>query len=81
MITACLDANVCISGIAFGGRPLKVLEHALNREFHLVIGPNIIQEVRKNLLGKLGLKSSRVDQFLSDISDVASIFVPSGDVE
>jgi putative PIN family toxin of toxin-antitoxin system len=81
MITACLDANVYISGIAFGGKPLKVLEHALNREFHLVIGPNIIQEVRKNLVGKLGLKSSRVDQFLSDISEVASVFVPAGEVE
>jgi putative PIN family toxin of toxin-antitoxin system len=81
MITACLDANVYISGIAFGGKPLKILELALNREFHLVTGPNILQEVRRNLLGKLGLQSKRVDQFLIDISEVSSSFVPSGEIE
>lgn len=62
-------------------KPLKILELALNREFHLVTGPNILQEVRRNLLGKLDLKPQRVDQFLSDISDVASVFVPQGEVQ
>ncbi|MEN0058555.1 MAG: putative toxin-antitoxin system toxin component, PIN family [Bdellovibrio sp.] len=81
MITVCIDANIYISGIAFGGKPLKILELALNREFHLVTGPNVLQEVRRNLLGKLDLKSQRVDQFLSDISDVASVFVPHGEVQ
>lgn len=81
MITVCIDANIYISGIAFGGKPLKILELALNREFHLVTGPNILQEVRRNLLGKLELKPQRVDQFLSDISDVASVFVPQGEVQ
>ncbi|MBL7545957.1 MAG: putative toxin-antitoxin system toxin component, PIN family [Bdellovibrionaceae bacterium] len=81
MITVCIDANIYISGIAFGGKPLKILELALNREFHLVTGPNILQEVRRNLLGKLDLKPQRVDQFLSDISDVASVFVPQGEVQ
>jgi len=52
-ITACLDSNVYISGIAFGGKPLKILERALGRDFFLVTGPNILQEVRRNLLGKL----------------------------
>lgn len=81
MFTVCIDANIYISGIAFGGKPLKILELALNREFHLVTGPNILQEVRRNLLGKLDLKPQRVDQFLSDISDVASVFVPQGEVQ
>ncbi len=79
-ITVCLDANVYISGIAFGGKPLKILEQALNRDFHLVTGPNILEEVRRNLISKLGVKPKRVDQFLSDISEVSSVFVPTGKV-
>lgn len=42
LISACIDANVIISAVAFGGKPLEVLKRALNREFHLVTGPNII---------------------------------------
>jgi putative PIN family toxin of toxin-antitoxin system len=79
-ITVCLDANIYISGIAFGGKPLKILEKALNRDFHLVTGPNILDEVRRNLVSKLGVKPKRVDQFLSDISEVSSVFVPTGKV-
>jgi len=56
------------------------LERALNREFLLITGDNILAEVRRNLLGKLALKKDRVDWFLSDISTVSSVFVPSGSV-
>lgn len=47
-------------------------------ESHLVTGTNILQEVRRNLISKLELKAAKVDQFLYDISEVASIYVPSG---
>ena len=79
-LSACLDSNVYISAIAFGGKPLRVLDRALSRDFHLVCGPNIVEEVRKNLVGKLGLQAKRVDQFLADIAAVASVFVPTGKV-
>lgn len=79
-LSACVDSNVYISAIAFGGKPLKVLERALNREFLLVTGDNILVEVRRNLLGKLSLDKERVDFFLSDVSVVSSVFVPSGTV-
>ena len=79
-ITACLDSNIYISAVAFGGKPLKIVERALNREFFLVTSPHILQEVRRNLLGKLGLEKLRVDQFLADITEISSVFVPSGKV-
>ncbi len=77
-LTVCIDSNVYISGIAFGGNPLKVLEMGLNREFFLVTGPNILNEVRRNLLVKLGLGKVRVEQFLYDLGQVSSIYVPEG---
>jgi putative PIN family toxin of toxin-antitoxin system len=78
LLTVCIDANIYISGIAFGGKPLKVLERALNREFLVVNGPNIIQEVHRNLIGKLGLNKTQVDRFLYDMTEISSILVPSG---
>lgn len=80
-LTACLDSNVYISALAFGGKPLKVLEKAFNREFHLVSGTNILQEVKKNLITKLDLKKSRVERFMEDITAVSSMFVPSGNLK
>ncbi len=79
-LSACVDTNVYISAIAFGGKPLKVIERALNREFLLISGANILQEIRQNLLGKLDLEKARVDRFLDDISAVSSVFVPSGTI-
>src|SRR5437879_5709676 len=79
-IIACLDSNIYISAIAFGGKPLKILERALNRDFLLVTGPNILQEVRRNLLGKLDVRKAKVEQFIEDIMEVSSVFVPSGKV-
>jgi len=73
-ITACLDTNVLISAIAFGGKPLRLVERALNREFMLVLGPNIVHEVRRNLVGKLNLSKTRVDRFLGDITEVSSVY-------
>lgn len=34
-LAVCIDANVYISGIAFGGNPLKIVERALNRDLAL----------------------------------------------
>jgi len=77
-ISACLDSNVLISAIAFGGTPLKVIERALDREFQVVTSLHIFEEIRRNLTGKLGLSSRHVDRALDDLLKVSSVFVPSG---
>ncbi len=77
-LSVCLDANVIISAIGFGGIPLRILEMALSRRFHLVLGPNIIDEARKNLVSKLGVEKKEVNAVLHDLVSVASMFVPTG---
>jgi len=62
---AYLFSKVIISAIAFGGKPLEILKRALCREFLLIMGPNITTEVRRNFVGKLGLKMDQVDLVLS----------------
>jgi putative PIN family toxin of toxin-antitoxin system len=76
-----IDANVIISAFAFGGKPAAVVELALCREFLSATGENILAEVRKNLLGKLEFLPKQVNRFLSEFSDVSSVYVPSGKVK
>ena len=77
-ISACLDSNIYISAIAFGGTPLKVLERAVARDFSLITSLAILEEVRRNLVHKLGVAPGLVDQTLQDILSVSSAFVPTG---
>lgn len=77
-LTACLDSNVLISGIAFRGIPLRLIERALRRDFQLITGVIILEEVRRNLVGKLNVDSDKVNALLEDILAVSSAFVPSG---
>lgn len=78
IISACLDVNVIVSAIAFGGTPLKVLDRALRRDFYLILGPNIINTTQRILVKKLGLKTSQVERLMADLTAVASLFVPKG---
>lgn len=80
MLVVCVDANVIISGIAFGGLPMKVLERLLKRDFLHITGENVIAEVKRNLIGKLGLKQQMVGQFIGDMIEVSTVYVPSGNV-
>jgi uncharacterized protein len=77
-LAACLDSNVFISGIGFQGIPLRLIERALRREFHLITSVIILEEVRRNLVGKLDVDPSKVDPLLEAILSVSSAFVPSG---
>ena len=78
ILTACLDANIYISAIAFGGKPLKILERALTRDFILVTSPIILEEAKRNLIGKLEVTPFRVNTLMNDLLEVASVFVPTG---
>ena len=80
-LCVCLDANVIISAIAFGGKPLEILERTLCREFLSVTGLNIIDEVERNLVGKLGLKKEQVSLTLNDLLEVSSVFIPPGHLQ
>lgn len=81
MITVCIDANIYISGIAFGGKPLKILEFALDRKFYLITSLVILNEVKRNLIKKLDFTESEVDQLLEEIIQVSTIYEPTGNIQ
>lgn len=76
-LIACLDSNIYISALGFGGKPLDILNLALNQKFLLVTSQHILDEVDKNL-NKIGFTQKEIDQFLSDIFEVAECFSPTG---
>jgi putative PIN family toxin of toxin-antitoxin system len=77
-LVACIDANVLISALAFGGKPQLVVDRLLAGDFASVTGENILAEVRRNATSKLKLPPSKVDTFLDDIRDTSSVYVPTG---
>ncbi|MBI4403912.1 MAG: putative toxin-antitoxin system toxin component, PIN family [Deltaproteobacteria bacterium] len=79
-LCVCLDSNIYVSAIGFGGKPLAVVELALKKEFLVIISPHILNEVRKNLIHKIGIKGSAIDRFVENISEVAVFFTPTGSV-
>jgi len=78
MLTVCIDANVYISAVAFGGKPSKIIEFALARKFQLVVSTAILNEVKRNLIKKLDFTEEEVDSFLKIIMEVASVYLPTG---
>jgi putative PIN family toxin of toxin-antitoxin system len=76
-----LDSNVFISAIMFGGVPLKIVDRLFQRDFSHVTGPNILREVRSNLVLKFDLNSSRVNRLISDIVSVSSVITPGGNLK
>lgn len=78
ILTVCLDANVVISAMAFHGTPLEVLNRVLDGECLHVTSHGILQEVRRNLVGKLEQDEQIVDEFLGLLSQISSVYSPSG---
>ena len=79
MLIVCIDANIYISAIAFGGKPSQIVELALSRKFYLVTSTSILTEVKRNLITKLEFAEDEVDNFLRDIIDVSTVYKPTGE--
>ena len=79
-LTVCLDSNIYVSALGFGGKPFEVVELALKKEVLLVSSTHILDEVRRNLTKKLGLRNSEVESFLEHVVDAATLFTPTGSI-
>lgn len=76
MIRVTLDTNVYISALAFGGRPLRVLEMATEGLIAVSISDAILDEVARVLTTKLGWSASRAEEAVSLLAAVATRVVP-----
>ncbi len=81
MLTVCIDANVYISALAFGGKPLRVIQLALNKKFCLVTSLHILTEVKRNLIGKLSFSESLAEELLEEYIQISNIYEPQGKIK
>jgi putative PIN family toxin of toxin-antitoxin system len=81
MIRACLDTNVWISGIIFGGSPGKVVQLALDKKFIVIASSAILDEVARVLETKFEQSSKDVKRLRNRIIQVADIYEPPGELK
>ena len=81
MIRVTVDTNITVSGLLFGGLPLKVVRFALEKRFIWVTSPSLIDETER-VLGsqKFGLSKHEVTALVSPIFDIAEIVVPQNEI-
>ena len=76
-----LDTNVWVSGIVFGGVPLRILEMALDSDFDLVVSADIINEVESVLRSKkFGYSANEIRDVVQPLLDVADFVIPQNRV-
>jgi putative PIN family toxin of toxin-antitoxin system len=79
-LTVCLDANVIISGVAYGGIPLQILNRLYDSDFSHVTGSNILEEVRRVLINKMGQDEYKVDPLINRLRSASTVCVPTGKI-
>ncbi len=76
-----MDANVIISGVAFGGKPGEILSRLFAENFLHVTAPNIIGEARRNLTVKLKMSGFLADVLLAEVIENSSYLNPAGNLK
>lgn len=77
MIRAVIDTNVTVSGLLFGGLPLKIIHAALARRFEWIISPVLINELERVLRSeKFALSDHEIQVLTAPLLDIAEIVVP-----
>lgn len=77
MIRAVVDTNVLVSGLLFGGVPLKVIDAAIARKFTLVTSPILMDEVDRVMrYKKFGLTDNEIAVLTQPLFSIAEIVVP-----
>ncbi len=78
MIRAVIDTNITVSGLLFGGVPLKVVHAGLARKFTWVISPTLMDECERVLKSeKFGLTNKEIQNLAGPIFAVSEVVVPT----
>lgn len=76
MIRVVLDTNVFISALMFGGRPGNLLDLAFLQSFHLVISPELLEELDEKLLSKFAVSASDRAMIRVKLESIAEVIRP-----
>ncbi|RLF60637.1 MAG: putative toxin-antitoxin system toxin component, PIN family [Thermoplasmata archaeon] len=76
-IRVVLDTNVIISAIFWRGSPYRVMKKALQRDFILVISPDILEEVSERLKYKFDLPRDEIETLTNILLSYSDIVEPT----
>ena len=76
-IRVVLDTNVIISAIFWRGSPYRVMKKALQRDFILVISPDILEEVSERLKYKFNLPRDEIETLTNILLSYSDIVEPT----
>ena len=68
MTRVTLDSNIYLSALVFGGKPMRLLEMAVEGEIAVAISDPIIEEVRGNLQTTFGWSATHAAEAIDTIS-------------
>ncbi len=76
MINVTADANIYVSALHFGGRPLVFLEQARAGRFRLAASVPLLDEVRRVLRDKLAWSGNAIGEVLSELAHCTILVHP-----
>ena len=76
MIKAVLDTNILISAIFWRGNEYKVVSNGIDREYNLVISPQIIEELIDKLKNKFKFQENKIQELIDLIFTFYEIIEP-----
>ena len=77
MIRVCLDTNILISSIFFGGKPKEILDLGDKNQIVLVTSPQILAELRLVLSKKFRWSESEIKQALKTLTQIMILVSPT----
>ncbi len=78
MTRVTLDSNIYLSALVFGGKPMRLIEMAVEGEIEVAISDPIIEEVRGNLQKKFGWSDARAAEAIDTITAFTRHVIPTG---
>ena len=80
MVKVCLDSNVLVSGLAYGGLPGKIVDLVLAKHIRLATSEFILDEVERNLR-KCGQDRWTASFLRRRLTDLAEFYTPKGQLK
>ena len=76
MIKICLDTNIFVSALLFGGQPEEILFMARDKKIELIVSPAILDELKVVLIEKFAYSELDVKKMLEAVASISTIIVP-----
>ena len=75
-IRVCLDTNILVSALLFGGKPEEILDLAARKQIKIISSPVILMELKQVLTDKFMWTDNDAKQSLKSLMTILTLVVP-----